>query len=193
MDPVRSPEITELLRAWRDGDGKALEELTPIVHQELHQIARRYLQREQPGQTLQTTALMNEAYVRLIDVNRVSWQDRAHFFAVCAQMMRRILVDAARARRRLKRGEQPLRVSFDEGVLISGRQDAALVALNDALETLAKIDPRKGKVIELRFFVGLRVEEIAEVLKISPQTVLRDWRLAKAWLHRELRGSVPPD
>jgi RNA polymerase sigma-70 factor (ECF subfamily) len=189
MDPVRSPEITELLHAWRDGDGKALEELTPIVYQELHQIARRYLQREQPGQTLQTTALINEAYLRLIDVNRVSWQDRAHFFAVCAQMMRRILVDAARARRRLKRGEQPLRVSFDEGVLISGRQDAALLALNDALETLAKIDTRKGKVIELRFFVGLRVEEIAEVLKISPQTVLRDWKLAKAWLRRELASS----
>ena len=132
---------------------------------------------------------MNEAYLRLIDANNVSWQDRAHFFAVCAQIMRRILVDAARGRRRVKRGEQPLRVSFDEGVLISGRQDTALLALNDALETLSKIDPRKGKVTELRFFVGLNVEEIGEVLKVSPQTVLRDWKLAKAWLARELATS----
>lgn len=175
-----------LLHAWRDGDSTALQQLTPLVYDELHQIARCYMQRERRRQTLQTSALVNEAYLRLMDVGNVPWQDRAHFFAVCAKIMRRILVDAARSRRRAKRGAEPVRVSFDEGMALSSKQDATVIALDDALERLAKIDPRKGEVTEMRFFVGLSVEEIADVLKISPQSVLRDWKLAKAWLAREL-------
>jgi RNA polymerase sigma factor (TIGR02999 family) len=181
-----SAEITRLLRAWGNGDQAALDRLTPVVYDELRRMARRYMHRERDGHTLQTTALVNEAYLRLVDVTHVDWQDRAHFFAVSAQMMRRILVDAARARASSKRGGQAVRAELDEIPDLSSGRDREIVAIDDALEALAALDPRKARVIELRFFGGLSVEETAEVLKISPQSVLRDWKLAKAWLMREL-------
>lgn len=180
-----SAQITGLLRAWGSGDEQALAQLTPLVYQELRRIARRYMSRERPGITLQTTALVNEAYLRLIDVTGVRWQDRAHFFAISAQMMRRILVDAARARESRKRGGGAARITYDEN-LPGPQHDTNLVALDLALEELAKLDARKARVVELRFFGGLSVEETAEVLKISPQSVMRDWRLAKAWLARQI-------
>ena len=191
MSP-ESPEITELLKAWGSGDAAALDQLTPLVYDELRRLARRYMRNERAGNTLQTTALVNEAYLRLVDAKRVAWQDRVHFFAVSAQMMRRILVDAARARGSAKRGGQVKRVNhsnafnLDEIPDVSTGRDRELVAIDDALNTLAEMDPRKARVIELRFFGGLSVEETAEVLKISPQSVMRDWKLAKAWLTREL-------
>ena len=190
--PSESPEITGLLKAWAGGDAAALDQLTPLVYDELRRLARRYMRNERAGNTLQTTALVNEAYLRLVDAKRVGWQDRAHFFAVSAQMMRRILVDAARARGSAKRGGQVKRVNhsaafnLDEIPDVSTGRDRELVAIDDALNTLAEMDPRKARVIELRFFGGLSVEETAEILKISSQTVLRDWKLAKAWLTREL-------
>jgi RNA polymerase sigma factor (TIGR02999 family) len=190
--PPESPEITALLKAWGSGDAAALDQLTPLVYEELRRLARRYMRNERAGNTLQTTALVNEAYLRLVDAKRVGWQDRAHFFAVSAQMMRRILVDAARARGSAKRGGQAKRVNhsnsfnLDEIPDVSTGRDRELVAIDDALNTLAEMDPRKARVIELRFFGGLSVEETAEILKISPQTVMRDWKLAKAWLTREL-------
>ena len=190
--PSESPEITGLLKAWAGGDAAALDQLTPLVYEELRRLARRYMRNERAGNTLQTTALVNEAYLRLVDAQRVGWQDRAHFFAVSAQMMRRILVDAARARGSAKRGGQVKRVNhsaafnLDEIPDVSTGRDRELVAIDDALNTLAEMDPRKARVIELRFFGGLSVEETAEILKISSQTVLRDWKLAKAWLTREL-------
>lgn len=190
--PPESPEITELLKAWGSGDAAALDQLTPLVYEELRRLARRYMRNERAGNTLQTTALVNEAYLRLVDVKRVAWQDRVHFFAVSAQMMRRILVDAARARGSAKRGGQVKRVNhsaafnLDEIPDVSTGRDRELVAIDDALNTLAEMDPRKARVIELRFFGGLSVEEAAEILKISPQSVMRDWKLAKAWLMREL-------
>jgi len=186
---VKSPasaEITGLLRAWGSGNVQALAQLTPLVYQELRRIARRCMSHERPGITLQATALVNEAYLRLVDVSGVRWQDRAHFFAISAQMMRRILVDAARARGSGKRGGGIPRISYEDGVAAAPQGNAQLVALDLALEELAKIDARKAKVVELRFFGGLGVEETAEVLKVSPQTVMRDWRLAKAWLAREI-------
>jgi RNA polymerase sigma factor (TIGR02999 family) len=188
---AESPEITALLKAWGSGDAAALNQLTPLVYEELRRLARRYMRNERAGNTLQTTALVNEAYLRLVDATRVSWQDRVHFFAVSAQMMRRILVDAARARASAKRGGQAKRVNhsspfnLDEIPDVSSERDRELVAIDDALNTLAK-DPRKGRVVELRFFGGLSVEETAEILKISPQSVMRDWKLAKAWLMREM-------
>ena len=179
-------EITRLLHAWRGGDEAALDRLAPLVYGELRKIAHGYMRGEREGATFQATALVNEAYLRLVDAGSVDWHDRAHFFAVSAQMMRRILVDAARARSRAKRGGHAAKLSLDEiPDPTSGRSDE-LVAVDDALNALAKLDPRKAKVIELRFFGGLSVEETAAVLKISPQSVMRDWRLSRSWLMREL-------
>jgi RNA polymerase sigma factor (TIGR02999 family) len=181
-----SQEITQLLLAWNEGDAQALDRLMPLVQDELHRLAHRYMAGERPGHPLQTTALINEAYLRLIDSSRVRWQNRSHFFAVSAQLMRRILVDFARARDKLKRGGDAVQVSLDEAMEIPLEPSADLIALDDALTTLATFDERKSKVIELRFFGGLSVEETAEVLKVSPVTVMRDWGLAKVWLLREL-------
>jgi len=180
-------DISVLLRAWSDGDRNALERLTPIVYEELHRLADRYMKRERRGHSLQTTALVNEAYVRLVDYKRMQWQNRAHFFAVSAQLMRRILVDQAR-RHNLKRGGAVQRVSLEEAAVVGGQQDTDLVALDNAMNALARIDPRKVQVVEMRFFGGLSVEETAEVLKVSAVTVKRDWRAAKLWLYRELTG-----
>jgi RNA polymerase sigma factor (TIGR02999 family) len=181
-------EITVLLRAWGDGDGSALDRLAPMVYNELRSIAHCHMLREKQGQTLQTTALVNEAYLRLVDVKNISWQDRAHFYAVSAQMMRRILVDGARTRLREKRGGGLQRLSFDEVLDEQRPRDRELVAIDDALAELARMDERKSRVIELRFFGGLSVEETAAVLKISPQSVMRDWKLAKAWMALQLNG-----
>lgn len=179
-------DITGLLRAWGRGDQAALERLIPLVNRELRQMASRCLQRQGPDPLLETTALVNEAYVRLIDVKQVGWRDRAHFFALCAQIMRGILVDYARARRYAKRGGGAAHISLDEALVVSQERSSDLVAIDDALNALSKTDPRKGQVVELRFFGGLSVEETAEVLRVSQQTVLRDWKLAKMWLLREL-------
>jgi RNA polymerase sigma factor (TIGR02999 family) len=181
-----SADVTQLLRAWANGDSAALERLTPLVYHELRRMARRYIRKERAGHTLQTTALLHEAFLRLVGVTDVMWQDRVHFFAVSAQMMRRILVDAARARVRDKRGGYAVREVLDEIPDFSSHRDWEIVAIDDALKTLAAMDPRKARVVELRFFGGLSVEETAAVLKISPQSVMRDWKLAKAWLMREL-------
>src|SRR3989475_2110260 len=183
---IFSDDITQLLRAWSEGDESALEKLTPLVYREMYRLAGHYMGGERPGHTLQATALVNEAYMRLIDWKNVQWQNRAHFFAVSAQMMRRILVDYARSRKNQKRGGDVCRVTLDEAFVFSKEKRPDLVALDTALERLAELDARKSKVVELRFFGGLSVEEAAEVLKVSPFTVHRDWRLAKAWLHREL-------
>jgi RNA polymerase sigma-70 factor (ECF subfamily) len=182
-------DISSLLRAWSDGDQRALERLTPIVYDELHRLARRYMKRERPGHSLQTTALVNEAYMRLVDYKRMQWQDRAHFFADSSQLMRRILVDHAR-RHNLKRGGGVPHVSLEEAALVGGNRAADLVAIDDAMNALARLDPRKVQVVEMRFFGGLSVEETAQVLKVSPVTVMRDWSTAKAWLHRELTGGT---
>jgi RNA polymerase sigma factor (TIGR02999 family) len=178
--------LTELLSAWSDGDKAALQQLMPMIYQELHRLAARHLAHERVGHTLQATALVNEAYLRLIDQKRVRWQNRAHFLGIAAQMMRRILVDYARTRRNAKRGGGAPVVSLDEAATLSVERASDLIAVNDALTRLSELDARKGRVVELRFFGGLSVEETAEVLQISPNTVLRDWRTAKAWLHREL-------
>ena len=183
-----SAEITRLLRAWAQGDEAALDEIAPMVYRELRERAGAYMGRERRAVTLQATALANEAWLRLVDVSSVDWRDRAHFFAVAAQMMRRILVDAARARVTNKRGGVARRVNLDEIPDVSSTRDRELVAIDDALHRLAELDPRKAKVIELRFFGGLSVEETAAVLKISGQSVMRDWRLAKSWLMREIDG-----
>src|SRR5438034_1472274 len=179
-------EVTQLLVAWSNGDKVALEQLMPLVYDELRRLAHRYMGRERPGHTLQTTALVNEAYLRLVNSREVRWQNRAHFFAVSAQMMRRILVDFARSRQYLKRGGGALQVSLAEAAGITSERGADLVALDDALNALAEVDKRKSEVVELRFFGGLSVEETAEVLKVSAETVMRDWKLAKVWLLREL-------
>jgi len=184
-------EVTELLRAWSAGDGKALEKLAPLVYEELHRTAHRYMAREQTGHTLQTTALVNEVYMRLVKVRDVNWQDRGHFFAVCARMMRRILTDFARSRRYLKRGGEAAHIPFEEELSPRIEPNADIAALDDALNALSSIDPRKGQVVELRFFGGLSVEETAQVLGVSIDTVQRDWRLAKVWLMRELSGEQP--
>ena len=185
-----SQRVTQLLVAWSQGEQAALERLIPLVYTELRRIAHRYMHREHRAHTLQTTALVNEAYLRLIDASQVRWQDRAHFFAVSAQLMRRILVDFARSRRYLKRGGGAQKISFDEALFVSPERGRDLVALDDAMNVLAAHDARKARVVELRFFVGLSVEETAEVLKVSPDTVLRDWSLAKAWLSREMQGAA---
>ena len=182
-------DISTLLRAWSHGNQSALERLTPVVYDELHRLARRYMKGERSGHSLQTTALVNEAYMRLVDYERMQWQNRAHFFAVSAQLMRRILVEHAR-RHNLKRGGGVQHLSLEEASLVGGDQDADLVALDDAMNGLARIDPRKVQVVEMRFFGGLSVEETAEVLKVSPVTVKRDWRAARAWLYRELTGGA---
>ena len=192
MGPRQTTQVTVLLKAWALGDAAALDRLTPLVYDELRRMARRYMRHERAGNTLQTTALVNEAYLRLVDVHNVAWNDRAHFFAVSAQMMRRILVDAARARGSAKRGGELKRVNhstainLDEIPDMSSNRGVELIAIDDALQRLAEFDPRKARVIELRFFGGLSVEETAEVLKLSPQSIMRDWKLAKAWLTREL-------
>lgn len=186
MDAAGTAEITRLLQAWRGGDEKAFESLAPLVYGELRKIAHGYMRREREGVTLQATALVNEAYLRLVDAGSVDWQDRAHFFAVSAQIMRRILVDAARSRLRAKRGGHEVKLDLDQSPDLAAGRSADVVALDDALDALTKLDPRKAKVIELRFFGGLSVEETAAVLKISPQSVMRDWRLARSWLMREL-------
>ncbi len=188
MKPVSPHEVTELLKAWSEGDRGALDKLTPLVYEELRRVAHRHMTRELPDHTLQTTALVNEAYVRLIDSAGVSWQNRAHFFAVCAQLMRRILIDFARSRLSEKRGAAARHLSLDESISITGGPRPDLIALDEALSRLSAIDQRKSRVVELRFFGGLTVDETAEVLKISRETVLREWRLAKAWLLRELSG-----
>ena len=182
-------EVSSLLRAWSDGDRNALDQLTPIVYEELRRLARQYMRRERPGHSLQTTALVNEAYVKLVDCTHMQWQNRAHFFAVSAQLMRRILVDHAR-RRNLKRGAGVQHVSLEEAAMVGGSRTANMVALDDAMNALAQIDARKAQVVEMRFFGGLSVEETSEVLKISSVTVMRDWRTAKAWLYRELTGGA---
>ena len=182
-------DVSTLLRAWSDGDQGALERLTPIVYNELHRLARRHLKRERTGHSLQTTALVNEAYLRLVDYKRMQWQNRAHFFAVSAQLMRRILVERAR-RHNLKRGGGMQRVCLEEAAVVGGARAADLVALDDAMNALARLDPRKVQVVEMRFFGGLSVEETAEVLKVSAVTVMRDWSTAKAWLYRELGGGT---
>ena len=180
-------DVTQLLQAWSNGDPEALEKLIPLVYDQLHQLARHYMARERSGHLLQTSALVNEAYLRLIDASKVSWQNRSHFFAISAQLMRRILVEFARSRQGQKRGAGATPVLLNEELLVSGER-ADLVALDDALKGLAAIDPRKSRVVELRFFGGLSVEEAAEVLNVSPGTVMRDWKLAKVWLLREMRG-----
>ena len=182
-----SHEVTQLLLAWGQGDEAALARLMPIVHDELRRVARRHMAHERPGHTLQATALVNEAYVRLIDVRQMQWQNRAHFFAMSARLMRRVLVDFARARHYQKRGGGARQVSLDEG-LLSTERGGDLMALDDALTALAAVDARKSQVVEMRFFGGLSVEETAEALHVSVDTVMRDWKLAKAWLLRELSG-----
>jgi len=186
MTQASSERVTGLLLAWSDGDQAALERLIPLVYAELHRLARRYMRRENAGHTLQTSALVNEAYLHLIEAHRVHWQNRNHFFAVSAQIMRRILVDFARARKNLKRGGGTCRVSFDEGLLISPERGTDLLALHEALERLGALSSRQSQVVELRYFGGLNEEEVAEVLKVSPRTVRHDWSLARAWLYREL-------
>jgi RNA polymerase sigma factor (TIGR02999 family) len=182
-------EVTGLLRAWSEGDQAALEELMPLVYEELRRLAKRYMAREQTGHTLQTTALVNEAYLRLIDARQVTWQNRSHFFAVSAQVMRHILVDFARRRQNLKRGGEAETVRLDDALLVAQEQSADLVALDDALRTLAALDPRQAQVVELRFFGGLSIEETATALGVSPGTVRRDWSLAQAWLFKEVSKS----
>lgn len=186
MSVPSSYEVTALLQAWSAGDEAALEKLTPLVYEELRRTAHRYMARERTGHTLQATALVNEVYIRLVKVSELNWQNRAHFFGVCAQMMRRILTDFARSRRYLKRGGNAPRVPFDEALFAGEGAPADIVALDDALKALAVFDERKSRVVEMRFFGGLSVEETAEVLRVSVETVHRDWRLAKTWLLREL-------
>jgi RNA polymerase sigma factor (TIGR02999 family) len=186
MDAPGSAEITDLLKAWNGGDRAALDRLTPVIYEELRRMARRYMRNERAGNTLQTTALVNEVYLRLVDVKNVDWQHRAQFFAISAQMMRRILVDAARARGSHKRGGGAEKVNVDEVAVLSREPEESIVALDEALEEFAKLAPRQAKVVELRYFAGLSEEEIAEVTKTSARTVERDWQFARSWLMREL-------
>lgn len=188
---MSSPQnITQLLVDWSNGDQAALEKLIPMVEGELRRLARHYMHQERPGHTLQTTALVNEAYIRLIDQKRVRWQNKAHFLGIAAQIMRRILLDHAKTRHRAKRGGSARQVSLSEVAALSTEESEELIALDDALKKLAKVDDRKSQVIELRYFGGLTVEETAEFLKVSPVTVERDWSLAKAWLRREIGKGV---
>jgi len=181
-----SHDVTHLLCAWMGGDAGALQRLIPVVYPELRRIARRYMSRERTEQTLQTTALVHEAYLRLVDLKTVNWRDRAHFFAICARMMRRMLIDIARSKRYKKRGGGGTRVAFDEMRNACPQYPPDVIELDDALNTLAEQDPRKERVVELRFFGGMSVREVAHVLQVSDETVMRDWRLAKSWLWREL-------
>jgi len=186
MAAASKKPITELLVAWSKGDQAALDKLTPLVYDELHRLAHRYMGQERPGHMLQTSALVNEAYVRLIDWKNVRWQNRAHFFGVSAQLMRRILVDFARSRAYAKRGGAARQITLDEAAGVPAQSGADLVALDQALNDLARLDERQSRVVEMRFFGGLKLEEIAEVLKVSVGTVRRDWSMARAWLHKEL-------
>jgi RNA polymerase sigma factor (TIGR02999 family) len=185
---MSAPDVTTLLVKWRNGDRQALDELTPLVYDELRRLAARWLRRERPGHTLEGTALVHEAYLRLVHQRETEWQNRSHFFAIAAQLIRRILVDHARTRDRVKRGGGAFKLSLDEALGVSEARDLELVALDDALGALSKIDPQQGRIVELRFFAGLSIEETAEALGISPATVKRDWVVAKAWLFRELSG-----
>ena len=182
-------DVSQLLVAWRNGDESARDELLPLVYQELHRLAHQYMSRERAGHTLQTSALVNEAFLRLADQRDVQWQNRAHFVGLAGQMMRRILVDYARNRGYAKRGGGAVQVSLDEELVVSDERSAEVVALDDALQSLARLDERKSRLVELRFFGGLSIEETAEVLAVSPGTVMRDWTLAKAWLRREMSGN----
>jgi len=186
---VPEGEVSTLLRAWSDGDQSALDKLAPIVYDELRRLARHYLSRERSGHSLQATALVNEAYLRLVDYKRMRWENRAHFFAASAQLMRRILVDHAR-RHNLKRGGGVQHIALEDTAAVGGGRAENLVVLDDAMQALARIDPRKAHVVELRFFGGLNVEETAEVLKVSTVTVMRDWNTARAWLYREMGGGA---
>jgi RNA polymerase sigma factor (TIGR02999 family) len=183
-------EITQLLAEWSDGNQSALDELYPLVYEELHKLARRYMSRERKGHTLQTTALINEAYVRLVDQRNVHWANRSHFFAISAQIMRRILIDHARRHAYAKRGGGAQQVSLEEVAIVAAEKSAEIIRLDEALKILAKMDPRRCHVVELRYFGGLSNEEIAGVLKVSENTVTRDWNLARAWLHQQLTGSA---
>jgi RNA polymerase sigma factor (TIGR02999 family) len=189
METPSSHDVTALLQAWSAGDKQALDQLTPLVYQDLHRAARRYMARERSSHTLQTTALIHEVYVRLVAVDRIKWQNRAHFLAICAQLMRRILVDWARSRRYQKRGGAVVHVSLDEALTLSPSANDEMIALDNALSKLGALDPRKAQVVELRFFGGLSVEETAEAVQVSAETVMRDWKLAKVWLLRELDRS----
>jgi len=179
-------DVTQLLADWAAGDKTALERLMPLVYEELRAIAHRHMRRERPGQLLQTTALVNEAYLRMVDQRNARLQNRVHFFAIASQLMRRVLVDHARSRRRARRGGGAVELSLNEAAAASGEPAAEVIALDDALRSLEAIDPRKGRLVELRFFGGLSLEETAEALGVSPRTVMRDWRMAKAWLRREM-------
>ena len=183
-------EVSQLLVDWGNGDKAALDRLTPLVHEELHRLAHRHMRQERPNHTLQTTALVNEAYVRLADQRNLHWKNRAHFFSIASELMRRILVDLARAHHRAKRGGGAVQVSLDEAAILSQERAGELVALDEALTRLAKMDERKSKVVELRFFGGMSVEETAEALRLSPITIKREWSAAKAWLYREINGVV---
>jgi RNA polymerase sigma factor (TIGR02999 family) len=182
----RDPNVTELLLAWGSGDAEAMQRLAPLVYRELHRLAHIRMSKERDGHTLQTSDLVNEAFLKLIDVRRIRWQNRGHFFAMAGRLMRRILVDFARRRHYLKRGGAAEHVDFDENLIISPRQSPDLVTIDDALTALASVDARKVQVVEMRYFAGLEVREIAEALNVSPETVRRDWRLAKAWLRRAI-------
>ena len=182
-------QVTQLLVAWSDGDQTARDELIPLVYEELHRLAHHYMNRERPGHTLQTSALVNEAFVKLVDQRDVHWQNRAHFFGIAAEMMRRILVDHARKRRATKRGGDALKLTLNEALNASGERNLDLIAVDEALTKLAALDQQQARVVELRFFGGLNVEETAEVLSISARTVKRDWSVAKAWIRRELRAA----
>src|ERR1051326_1638786 len=187
MDPdLPQQQVTQLLIAWSKGDQVARDELMPLVYEELHRLAHRYMNRERPGHTLQTSALVNEAFIKLIDQTNVEWQSRAHFFGLAAHLMRRILVDHARNRQYQKRGGAVQRVSFEEALIVSQERVDEVVALDDALKDLARFDQRKSQIVELRFFGGLSIDETAELLKVSPGTVMRDWTLAKAWLRKQI-------
>ena len=182
-------QVTVLLQKWSDGDESALEQLTPLVYEELHRLAHQYMQREQAGHILQTSALINEAYLRLVDQPQIQWQSRAHFFGIAARLMRRILVDDARKRNSAKRGGSLIQVPLDEATNLAQEQAANVAALDEALQKLETIDARQGEIVELRFFGGLSIEETADVLKVSPGTVMRDWTFARAWLRNKMSGA----
>lgn len=189
MTTLSQNEVTQLLLDWGDGDQEALNRLIPVVYQELKRLARYYMRRERAGHTLQTSALINEAYIHLVDYKTMRWKDRAHFMAVAAQAMRRVLVDHARTRSAAKRGGADLRkVSLDEAATLADERAAEMIALDDALTGLAKLDPRKSQIVELKYFGGLEIEETAEVIKVSPATVKREWNAARLWLHREIKN-----
>jgi RNA polymerase sigma factor (TIGR02999 family) len=184
-----SHEITQLLQDWNDGDQTAIDKLMPLVYDELHRLARQYMRRERPGNTLQTSALVNEAYMRLVDQKKIHWGSRSHFFGIAARLMRQILVDQARRRNFAKRGGGAIRVTLDEASMVTTEQSGNVVALDEALTILEKTDPRKGRIVELRFFGGLSIEETAKVMQVSPGTVMRDWTFARAWLKKQMMNA----